>query len=135
MTVGVDAPPLSAAFMDHCMLGNVLECTGYSTFLNGFQGTNALSNDHGICSILWRDPAFVHDSGLVPVVVFWVCPIGRVAEGHEAMGVLVAPMMGIVQWPDVLVSKDATDTIWSGPMDEMHFAGMAAFTTELWLIG
>jgi hypothetical protein len=51
------------------------------------------------------------------------------------MGVLVAPMMGIVQWSDVLVCKNATNTIWSGPMDEMHFAGMAAFTTELRLIG
>ena len=130
----MDAPSFGSALMDHSMLGNVLEGGGHSAFLDCLQGANTFTYDHCIRSILWRSPAFVHDSGLMPVVIIWKCSIGRVAKSHEAMGIFVAPMVSIVQWSNVLVCHDSSKSIWSGAMHEMHLAALTTFTSKFWLI-
>ena len=134
MAMAVNAPSLGATFVHDCVLRDLLQSTCYSAFFDGFQRADTFSYDHAIGSVLRRFPAFVHDPRLMPVIILRVGFVCRVPEGHEAMAVLVAPVLSIVQWTYPLVSKDASDSIRGGSMDEVHLAVMPAFTAESRLI-
>ena len=70
----------------------------------------------------------------MPVIVIWIGLVGGMAECHESMAVLGAPVVGVVQGSDPLVCQDAPDAIWRGAMHEVHFTTFAALTSQPWLI-